>query len=353
MAILKIKMDNIVSNFIKIKEICDKLKIELVTVTKVCLSNKRIVDILMEKGANFVADSYVENLCGLPTGLKKMLFTPPLSAIKLEKDCCDLFYLSDLEAIEAIGENRHISKKNILLPLELGDMREGLLEEELIPFLRKALKIKGVNIAGIGANLGCLIGKLPDQKVMEKLERLIADVKRELGFEFETVSMGGTLLFDMMVNSELYSGINQLRIGEAIFFGHNMSYNKDIPNLSQDTFIFSGEILEINEKNTDHVDNSGYNALGLKTPVVARGMRRLAVLDFGKLAAPLYGLTPLDSNITPFGCSHNHTVIDITEAKGSYKSGDYVDFRANYNSAAYAMIAPFVKKHLAEGECSF
>lgn len=346
MAILKIKMDNILDNFIKVKEVCDGLNIELVTVTKVCLSDRRIVEILMEEGANYVADSYVENLCGLPGELKKMLFTPPLSTIKQEKDCCDLFYLSDLEAIEAVAENRHISKKNILLPLELGDMREGLLEEQVIPFLRKALKIKGINIVGVGANLGCLIGKLPDQKVMDRLEELILKVKRELGFEFHTVSLGGTLLFDMMVNSELYKGINQLRIGEAIFFGHNMSYNKDIPNLSQDTFIFSGEILEINEKNTDHVDNAGYNALGLKTPVVARGVRRFAVLDFGKLAAPLYGLSPLDPNITPFGCSHNHTVIDITDAEGSYRSGDYVDFRANYNSAAYAMIAPFVKKHL-------
>lgn len=346
MAILKIKMNNIVGNFLKVKEICDNLNIELVTVTKVCLSDKRIVEILMEKGANYVADSYVENLCTLPGELKKMLFTPPLSTLKQDNDCCDLFYLSDLESIEAVSENRTIKKKNILLPLELGDMREGLLEKDLIPFLRKALKIKDVNISGVGANLGCLIGKLPDRMVMDRLDNLIGNVKRELGFEFETVSMGGTLLFDMMVNSELYSGINQLRIGEAIFFGHNMSYNKDIPNLSQDTFIFSGEILEINEKNTDHVDNAGYNALGLKTPVVARGVRKFAVLDFGKLAAPLYGLTPLDPNITPFGCSHNHTVIDITEAEDSYKSGDYVDFRANYNSAAYAMIAPFVRKHL-------
>lgn len=346
MAILKMKMNNIVSNFLKVKDLCDNLNIELVTVTKICLSDREMIDILVENGANFVADSYLENLCRLPKSLKKMLFTPSISTLKGGKDCCEYFYLSDLKAIEMIAGNENIKNKNIILPLELGDMREGVLAEELVPFLNKALKIRGINICGVGANLGCLIGKLPDLRVMDRLESMIDRVKRELSFEFETISMGGTLLYEMMVNRELYRGINQLRIGEAIFFGHNMSYNKDIPTLSQDTFIFSGEILEINEKNTDYVENTGYNALGLKTPVVARGLRRLAVLDFGKLAAPLYGLNPLDRNIIPFGCSHNHTVVDITDSQTNYGSGDYIDFRANYNSAAYAMLAPFVEKRL-------
>ena len=345
MALLEINIEDIKSNFQKVHSLCSANSLELVTVSKVCLSDPVIVMPLIEMGATFIADCYVENMKGYP--VKRMALKTRVSDMA---DECEVWCLSDRKMLERLSDSsRRGHKKSVMLNLELGDMRDGIELDQVEDFIREALKLKGIEIFGVGGNLGCLKGKLPDAQTMELLDAMVCSVSQNLGYKIPVVSLGGTLMYDMAKNKQMSPYVNQLRIGEAIFFGYNMSYQKPIVEMSQKTFRFSGEVLEVKVKNIIEDHNSGYNAFGRKIEVLRCGKRKRAVLDFGELAGFPPGLEPLHKGIELAGFSHNHTVVDITDCEQDFVAGDLIHFRPNYNSTAHAMLSPFVDKKI----CTF
>ncbi|OHD24605.1 MAG: hypothetical protein A2086_11495 [Spirochaetes bacterium GWD1_27_9] len=344
MAVLKIDTNKIVENFNKIQKLSKQKNLELVAVTKLFLSENKIVDLLIKNGASVIGDCYYENLKKIPQNVKRMLLMTRLSDIKKDFSCCDIAFLSELKMIEEISKLKNSNKIDIILAIDLGDLREGILPKNLINFMEKALKFKNINIIGIGANLGCLIGKLWDDKMADILLEASNSVKNKLKFEFQKISVGGTVVYDNIFKNDIPKEINQVRIGEAIFFGYNMSLQKKIDGLNQNPFVISGEILEIIEKDSSLPDNLGFTAFGKKSEPCKLGLRKRAILDFGELVAPISTINPCDEKIKIMGATHNHIVIDITDDEANFGIGDFVDFHSNYNGIAYTMLSPFVKR---------
>ncbi len=343
MSILKINLGNITQNYDKVKKESVENKCELITITKLFDSKSHIMEALISNGLDKAGDCFKENLSTLPNNVKTLLLLTRLSDVKSGLINCDSILTSDLKILEAISEIKNSKKIEIILSLELGDLRDGINPKDLVSFMRKASRIRNINLTGIGTNLGCLAGKLPDEKTFEILLDSFYNVKKEVGFEFQKISVGGTVFYDFIEQKRLPKEVNQLRIGEAIFFGYNMSYRKEIPSLSQNTFIFSAEIIEIYDKFVDF-DDLGYNAFGERIKPEVTGLRKRAIADFGKLAASKKGLIPFDKNIFIDAQTHNHSVIDITESKREFKVGDFIDFKINYNSAATIFACRSIKK---------
>ncbi|HOV14047.1 MAG TPA: alanine racemase [Spirochaetota bacterium] len=271
-----------------------------------------------------------------------MLLLTKLSDVFEELENCNSIFVSDLKILEAVSQLKKSKDIEIILSLELGDLRDGINPDNLNNFMKNALKIDNINIRGIGTNLGCLAGKLPDEKTFNILTDCYYNIKTKLGFEFKKISIGGTVFYDFIEQQKIPKEINQIRIGEAIYFGYNMSYKKNIESLRQDTFVFSSEIIEIYDKRVDNSER-GFNAFGEKSNIKKSGIRKRAVLDFGKLIAEKCSIFPIDNNIFIDGQTHNHTVIDISDSNKKYNVGDNIDFTINYNSAATIFLSDVVK----------
>ena len=48
----------------------------------------------------------------------------------------------------------------VILMIELGDLREGILPSDLEPVVKETLGMQGVKLAGVGTNLACFGGEV-------------------------------------------------------------------------------------------------------------------------------------------------------------------------------------------------
>ena len=297
MTSLKINWKNIVSNYKKVKDMAIRNSLELVVITKLFDSKYSFIKKIFKNDNQIsVGDCYIKNFVKLPKEINKMLLLTRLSDINHNLNSCNTLLVSDITVLEAISGLQLSKNIEIILSLELGDLRDGINPEDLFSFMTKSLKLKNINIVGIGVNLGCLVGKVPNDKTFNILLDSYYDIKNKLGFEFKKISIGGTVFYDFIESGKIPKEINHIRMGEAIFFGYNMSYQKKIPILQQDTFVFSSEIIEIYEKKIVPEDWE-YNAFGEKISSSVKGTRKRAVVDFGRLISETNAIFPKDKNI--------------------------------------------------------
>ena len=348
MSVLNINISSILKNLKSVKNLCESRECSLVPVTKICLSDPVIVKAFKSCGVDTIADSSLDNFNNLATDIKRFLLKIRLNEARSGNISCDYIYTSSMDVIKSLSKRADHKNYRVFLAFELGDLREGILPGELPEFVEKALKLPNISIAGLSANFGCLMGKLPDRDVSSVLKNALSAVKRRTDYEFEFISFGGTAVYPALVNDLLPDEVNQIRIGEAIFFGYNLIENKPIQGLINDAFILSGGILEIRDKNVDSRGIYGYNAFGEKTMNKDSGYQKRAVLDFGKLGSPIEGMISKDPGVRITGSTHDYTVVDISKSKKKYCVGGSIDFILNYNSAAQAYISPQIKKCFTE-----
>jgi len=85
----------------------------------------------------------------------------------------------------AIGQ-RH----GVVLMVELGDRREGIMPPDLASVVSAVLLMPGLKLIGIGTNLGCQNGVVPSDRSMAELSDLADALERRFGIELEQVSGG-------------------------------------------------------------------------------------------------------------------------------------------------------------------
>lgn len=344
MARLTIDLGMIADNFRRLRALCARRGRELVAVTKLCQSNPAVVGALKAAGAWTVAETNLRNLERIPRDMARMLLRTSRSDIQSGLSACDSVLLSELDLAEAVARLPRPAEKAIYITVEGGDNREGVNPAELAGFVKKLLGYKKLALAGIAVNYGCLRGMVPSPADAEELVDLVRKAGKKTGFPLRVLSFGGTAVYDLLALDRLPEEVNQIRMGEAVFFGHNMSLRKSIPGLHHQAFRFSAEIIEIKEKKLSSDPPPGYNAFGLREAEPYQGTRKRAVLDFGELAAPREGLTPLLAGIALVGATHDYAVIDVTDCSEPLSAGDTVDFAVSYTGAAQAMLSPFVQK---------
>ncbi|MCJ7688174.1 MAG: alanine/ornithine racemase family PLP-dependent enzyme, partial [Clostridiaceae bacterium] len=57
------------------------------------------------------------------------------------------------------------------------------------------------------------------------------------------------------------------------------------------------------------------------------------------------GLIPLDTDISVFGASSDHLILDVTDCKKELIVGDIVDFKIDYGCLLAAMTSPYIEKY--------
>lgn len=319
--------------------------IDLVFVAKAINSNKKILKHF--ECFTYFADSNIKNLKKIKSlKPKKMLLRiPALCEIKDVIKYAHLSLNSELKTIKAL--NKEAKKQNkihdIILMLDVGDLREGYFsEKELIKDVKKILTCKHIKIKGLGTNLTCYGGVLPDETNLSKLLQVRKKLK-DLGLHVDIISGGNSSSLPLVLNNSILKGINQLRIGESFLTGSHTSDYTPIKGLFQDIFTLNAQIIELKTKPSYPIGNIAFDAFGKKPKFKNKGIQKRAILNIGKTSIDT--LTPINKNIKILGASSDHLLVDISTCKG-FKIGDKISFIPSYSSILRAFNSLHVKKNI-------
>ncbi|CCK80977.1 alanine racemase [Desulfobacula toluolica] len=252
---------------------------------------------------------------------------------------------SELSVLKKMNEVAIARNKthNIILMVDTGDLREGVLPENVVDTVKRIHEIKKLRLvfSGIGTNLGCCAGIIPTHLNVDILQELATRIETQLSLPVKTVSVGGSVMLEYLKTNPLPEKINQIRLGESIFLGNIPTIDKKHENLYDDVLIFRSDVLETSEKRIDLPENLGKNAFGYNPEFKHTGIRKRAVMNFGIADTYPAGLTPVNVGLDIVCINSNYTVIDFTDSREDLKPGDFIEFKMNYMSMLQSFISPF------------
>lgn len=298
-----------------------------------------------------VADSRLVHLVNLKKILPDLttwqIRPPALQNAELVAEFVDVSCNSSLVTLKAlnIAAGKKKRKHKVLIMVELGENREGVLPGELPAFFDTVMGYPNLEIIGLGTNLGCLYGVEPTREILEKLVEFKKRFETEYRISLSILSGGSSINLPMVAAGEAPGEINHYRIGEAAFFGTTPYDGKVFQNLSENNFQFSSSVLEVYDKDLEPtlplVDSAVGETLSLPAQT-SEGVQ--AVLDFGLLDADPKNLIPHSENHTILGASSD--MATLYDSSGKLKAGQMVHFHPDYMGVARLMVSATIKKNI-------
>ncbi|MFX0101249.1 MAG: alanine/ornithine racemase family PLP-dependent enzyme [Candidatus Hodarchaeota archaeon] len=327
----------------------------LMAVSKVVLGDPRIVRELVKAGILCIGDSRIENIIKMKNAGINAFFTlirvPSFIEIPDVVRYADISLNTELETIKAISKEARKQGKThgILLMVELGDRREGIMKQDLNEFVEQILELENINLKGIGTNLKCFRGVVPDEDNMSELSSLAHEIQDIHGISLDLISGGNSANYNWMVSTKNRYLINNLRIGEALFLGKETINYEPIPELYTDIFKLFAEIVEIKKKPVSPRGKITSNGFGEPVKAPNRfynlgevNKKRLqALVNVGRQDVLVDGLDPI-LNIEILGGSSDYLIVNLKNHHP--KLGDSLEFHLNYGALLYAMTSPFIDK---------
>lgn len=337
-----------------IVEMCKKNNINVMGVTKVFCAIPQIAEAMVAGGVTFLADSRIENIIGLSNiEIPKVLLRIPMhSEIEQLVTYADYSLNSELSTIEKISKEsmKQNKKHKIILMVDLGDLREGVWYEDVGKTVGEIVNLGGIEIAGIGTNLTCYGGVIPSNKNLSVLSDIAVQLREKFKFPIPVVSGGNSSSIHLIEKGQMPSGINNLRIGEAIVLGRETAFGKRLTGLYDDVFTLYGETIEIKNKPSVPLGDVGMDAFGGTPKFVDKGMRNRAIIAIGRQDIKFDDLIPVDKNVQVLGASSDHLIIDITDSNKDYAVGKEIAFRMGYGSLLHSMTSRYVRKVIKNSE---
>lgn len=317
-------------------------------VSKAVCAHADIVRLLLEEGVTEIADSRLENLKrirALSASCRTLLLRlPGLHEVDEVVQLANTSLVSEQVTIAALAAAAQAAglRHRIVLMVELGDLREGLLPQQVLELGRFILQQDSIDWCGIGTNLTCYGGILPTQDKMQQLLDLKDSIARELGHALSVISGGNSSSLPLLLNGEMPAGISHLRLGESLLLGRETAKGKPIEGMHSDIFTLEAEVIEVQVK--DSVPNGvrGMDAFGNTPEFEDVGEHTRAILAIGKQDVPIDELVPVDPSVRILGGSSDHMILDVSGH--GVQIGDILAFRVNYPVLLQAMTSPYVAK---------
>lgn len=354
MSELHINIDALHHNIDQINHIIDSRKSQWTLVTKVLCGNEEILNELVAMGIRSFGDTRLENLRIFPseTGAVERWYlrVPPPSITNDVVHLAEVSLNSEIETICQLNQDAKVLGKihKIIVMIELGDLREGVLPGSLIDFYTSIFSLSNIEVLGIGANLGCLSGIVPniDQLMQLVLYRELLELK--FGHKLPFISAGTSATLPLIGEHHIPEAINHWRIGESVFLGNDLVNGGVLKGFRDDTFILEAEIAEIKKKGMVPVGEVAnvapfepYENESELSPG-QRGCR--ALVTIGELDTDVRGLIPLTDDCKIVGASSDITVVHIDDENNDYTVGDTLSFKLTYSALLRLMNGRYIPK---------
>ncbi|TAI47294.1 alanine/ornithine racemase family PLP-dependent enzyme [Flagellimonas allohymeniacidonis] len=352
---IDIDLGKIAHNTRRLKKLYGSQDINIIGVTKVIAGNPIIADILVKNGIEILADSRISNIIKMrKAGIRAqylLLRTPALSQVEEVVIHAHISLNSELAVLKKLSEyalRNHMIHKVVLM-VELGDLREGIMPSEMNAIVKEVLNLDGLALIGIGTNLACFGGISPDADKMNELSSIAIRLEEKFKITLAMVSGGNSANYNWFTSSKNTGRINSLRLGESIFLGREALCRRPIPGLFTDIFTLLAEVIEAKRKPSQPYGEVYQNANGDIPRFKNKGLMNRAVLAIGTQDVMVSGITP-KQKITVLGASSDHLLID--NGKTSLKVGDTVAFDLNYSALLRVFNTPCIAKNtINQYEC--
>lgn len=348
---LEINLGKISHNIKNLKELYASKGIDIIGVTKAICGNSDIADTFIKNGISILADSRISNIRKMRTeGVKAqflLLRTPLPSQAEEVVKYADISFNSEISVVKrlskfAVEQN---TKHKIILMVELGDLREGIMPSDLHSAIEQIIGLEGIELVGLGTNLACFGGIAPDDEKMNYLSTLATNAEEKFGLTLDYVSGGNSANYDWFMSTKNVGRINNLRIGESIFLGRETLHRNPIPDLFTDAFTLVAEIIESKTKPSTPYGKISQDASGNIPEFKDNGQIKRAILGIGLQDVLVSGLTP-KSDIEIIGASSDHIIVDTKNIE--YKVGTELGFNVSYGALLSAMTSPYVIKKTSD-----
>ena len=327
---------------------CQAHGIDIMAVTKVFCAEPALASALVEAGVTKLADSRVSNLArikDLPVE-KVLLRLPMISEAAEVVRYADLSLNSELATLKALSSaaKQQNKRHQVILMVDLGDLREGELPENLMALAKDAMALDNIDVTGLGVNLTCYGGVMPDAVNLGQLVQLASEMEDTCGIQLKWISGGNSSSLYLLDRNEMPGAVNLLRLGEAIVLGRETAFGDVIEGTHTDIFTLEAEIIELKEKDSMPKGTIGMDAFGNHPTFEDKGRMLRAIIAIGKQDVNPSALIPLDKRIEVIGASSDHLLMDFTKAAGDYKVGDIVKFNVEYGALLNLWTSHYIHK---------
>jgi len=355
---LSIDIDKIEHNSRTLVDLCTQHGIAATGVTKATCGNPEVAKAMLRGGVRSIADSRLENIhrlkaAGIDTSYL-LLRLPPLSETDTVVDLVDMSLNSELSVLQGLSAaaGKRGVEHDVIIMIDLGDLREGILPDDLMPFMQEATRLAGIRIAGIGANLTCFSGVVPDEHNMNRLVGLADVVEQSFDLKLKWISGANSSGLELIASGRMPTRVNHARFGEAILLGRETVHRNPWPDTFQDAFVLHAEVLELGNKPSRPVGTRGEDAFGKHPQFEDRGVISRALLNVGREDIDVEGIKPVDARFRILGASSDYLAVDVSAAGDDIHVGDQLAFCLNYSALLAAMTSEYVNKYPEQGGVS-
>ncbi len=334
------------------RTVVERLKargISVTGVTKAVCGLPAIARAILDGGAVGLADARIDNVRKLrDAGVRcpiTLIRTPMLSQVDQVVQSCEASYNTEIAVIAALAAAaiRQGTVHDIILIVEMGDLREGILPENLGAIAQHVVQMPGVVLKGIGANFACLSGTAPTAAKMSELCDLANETEGRCGPFIETVSGGNSANLPWAWSDPSISRINDLRLGEAILLGMDPVSGHPFDGLHTDAFTLIAEVIEMKTKPVPSHDGFVDEELIRLRLVSNDDYVARVILAIGQQDTDISGLS-LPLGCTLIGATSDHLVIRTHQ--NTPQVGSEMRFQMNYSALMQAMAAPDIETKL-------
>ena len=344
---LDIDLDKISANARELVARCGLQGISVTAVTKAMLGAPELACAL-----SFIAvfgDSRIENIermrgAGIESPML-LLRSPAPSQIRRVVAADVMSVNTEIEVLTALSSEARASRRthDVMLMVELGDLREGMMPETLDDTIRRTLRLPGLRLRGIGTNLACRSGIGPSDENMAALSAIVDSVETTFGIEIAIVSGGNSANLDWALGPDDTGRINNLRLGESILLGREPLHRRPIAGLHTDAVTLVAEVIECQRKPTKPWGIAGQNCFGETPEVEDRGEIWQTIFAIGRQDTDTTDLLAPDG-VEILAASSDHLV---TGTSHRMRPGDELRFEPGYSALLRSMTSPFVAKNLS------
>ncbi|WP_200976759.1 alanine racemase [Echinicola sp. 20G] len=355
MAFLNLYKDNLRKNYEFLREKFNEYDVAWGVVSKLLCGNEIYIQELIDLGVDEVHDSRISNLAKVKKINPKIqtVYIKPPSKRNL-KDVvmyADVSLNSELNTIKWISEEavKQEKKHQIIIMVETGDLREGVMGDDLVEFYSKIFQLPNVEVIGLGTNLNCLNGVMPSTDKLVQLSLYKQIIELKFNKEIPWVSAGTSVTIPLMLNHQLPKGINHFRVGETLYFGANLFDGSTIEGMNDGVFELCAEIIELQEKPLLPIGNLAANPQGEITEIdeslYGQSSYR-GILDLGLLDVDPKYLIYDKNEFEVLGGSSDMLILDLGKNPKNYKVGDLIRFKLKYMGALAILNSYYIEKRV-------
>lgn len=331
--------------------------IEWGVVSKLLCGNKAFISELISLGIKEIHDSRIGNLKvvkSIDPSVQTVYIKPPAKkAIHKVVKYADVSFNTEYTTINMLSKEavRQEKMHKIIIMIELGDLREGVVGEHLLEFYEQIFELPNIEIVGLGTNLNCLHGVMPSPDKLVQLSLYKELIEAKFNKKIPWVSGGTSVTFPLLQRRQLPKGVNHFRIGETLYFGADLFTGGAVDGMATDVFRLYAQIIELTQKPRvplgELAENPSGDVFEVREEDYGKSSYR-AIVDIGLLEISPEYLFPDEEGVKISGASSDMLVLDLGNSDRNFQVGDIVSFQLKYMGALGVLNSDYIEKYVVE-----